>query len=253
MTGTVYAGVGHWQASSPKVRTSGFFRRRGGDDDWRALTKGLPENPDRSARSSSIRGMPRPSSRARTDGVYRSDDGGDGRGPRSRCRESCGRSGRSPSIRATPDTVFVGVEGFAIWRTRDGGAEWQLLDVPAPGGIPECPFATRVTRIADRPQPARPCLCRAGSAGRGPQPRRRRQLGRRERRPAGARRGERAPARAGCSPAIRMRVDGRHPRDFGLGRNEPWARSISPTAWGCSRPRTRARAGPSSASAGSRR
>ena len=149
MTGTVYAGVGHWQASSPKVRTSGFFRRRGGDDDWQALTKGLPENPE--VRAIELHPRDPATVLAGTqDGVYRSDDGGD-------TWTSLALPGELRtvwSIAFDPrdsDTVFVGVEGFAIWRTRDGGAEWRLLDVPAPGGIPECPFATRVTRIAIDP------------------------------------------------------------------------------------------------------
>ena len=149
MTGTVYAGVGHWQASSPKVRTYGFFRRRGGDDGWQALTDGLPENPE--VRAIELHpGDPGTVLAGTQDGVYRSDDGGD-------TWTSLALPGEMRtvwSIAFDPrdaDTVFVGVEGFAIWRTRDGGAAWERLDVPAPGGIPECPFATRVTRIAIDP------------------------------------------------------------------------------------------------------
>lgn len=149
MTGTVYAGVGHWQASSPKVRTCGFFRRRSGDAGWQSLTRGLPRDPE--VRAIELHpGDPRIVFAGTQDGVYRSDDGGDS-------WTSLNLPGEMRtvwSIAFDPrdaDTMFVGVEGFAIWRTRDGGAEWQLLDVPAPGGIPECPFATRVTRIAVDP------------------------------------------------------------------------------------------------------
>ncbi len=149
MTGTVYAGVGHWQASGPKVRTCGFFRRRAGDGDWRALTRGLPPDPE--VRAIALHpDDPEIVLAGTQDGVWRSDDGGDS-------WESLGLPGDLRTVwsiafdPSDPDTVFVGVEGFAIWRTRDGGGSWRRLDVPAPGGIPECPFATRVTRIAIDP------------------------------------------------------------------------------------------------------
>ena len=149
MTGTVYAGVGHWQASGPQARTCGFFRRRAGDGDWQALTRGLPPDPE-------IRAIelhpddPEIVLAGTQDGVWRSADGGES-------WESLGLPGELRTVwsiafdPSDSDTVFVGVEGFAIWRTRDGGGSWRRLDVPAPGGIPECPFATRVTRIAIDP------------------------------------------------------------------------------------------------------
>ena len=153
MTGNIYVGVGHWQASGPSVRTCGFFRQRPGDVSWHPLTRGLPENPE-------VRAIQLHPEDVRVvlagtqDGVYRSNDGGDN-------WASLALPGELRtvwSIAFDPgdaDTVFVGVEGFAIWRTNDGGGSWEKLDVPAPGGIPECPFATRVTRIAIDPNQPR--------------------------------------------------------------------------------------------------
>lgn len=149
MTGAVFVGVGRWQGSGPDVRTHGFFRRRGDDAAWQALTKGLPANPE-------VRAIclhpndPRIIFAGTQEGVFRSADGGDS-------WTSLGLPGRLQtvwSIALDPrdaQKLFVGVEGFAIWRSRDGGATWQQLDVPTPGGVAAMPFATRVVRIVIDP------------------------------------------------------------------------------------------------------
>ncbi len=149
MTGTVYVGAGHWQASAPGVRTCGLFRRVPGDDLWRPLTRGLPADPE--VRAIAVHpDDPGIVFAGTQDGVYRSDDAGD-------TWASLDLPGPHRTVWSiafdphTPETMFVGVEGFAVWRTRDGGAAWQRLDVPTPAGLPEMPFPTRVTRIAVDP------------------------------------------------------------------------------------------------------
>ena len=149
MTGTIFAGVGEWQGSGPDVRTHGLFRRRDGDAGWQSLTSGLPANPE--VRAIALHPDDPGTVIAGTQkGVYRSDDCGDS-------WASLGLPGPLQtvwSIALDPsdaETLFVGVEGFAIWRTRDGGADWQQLDVPIPGGVPAMRFPTRVVRIVIDP------------------------------------------------------------------------------------------------------
>ena len=149
MAGTVFTGVGKWQGSSPDVTTHGFFRLRPGESGWQTLTDGLPANPE--VRAIALHPTQPDTVFAGTQaGLYRSDDGGD-------TWRSLGLPGPLQtvwSIALDPrdaGTIFVGVEGFAVWRSRDGGAHWQKLDVPTPGGIPEMPFPTRVVRIVIDP------------------------------------------------------------------------------------------------------
>ncbi len=149
MTGTVFAGVGKWQGSSPDVTTHGFFRLRPGETEWQQLTVGLPGNPE--VRAIALHPDDPHTVFAGTQaGVYRSDDGGDS-------WRSLGLPGKLQtvwSIALDPrdaQTIFAGVEGFAVWRTRDGGASWRQLDVPTPGGVAEMPFPTRVVRIVIDP------------------------------------------------------------------------------------------------------
>lgn len=149
MRSTVYAGVGNWQGSGPEVTTHGLFRLRPGEDGWQALTDGLPADPE--TRAIVLHPDDPAIVFAGTQaGVCRSDDGGD-------TWRSLGLPGELQtvwSIALDPrdaDTMFVGVAGFAIWRTRDGGQSWRKLAVPTPGGVAEMPFPTRVVRIVIDP------------------------------------------------------------------------------------------------------
>lgn len=149
MPGTVYTGVGKWQGSGPDVVTHGFFRLRPGDRDWQPLAAGLPADPE-------VRAIALHPEDARIvfagtqAGIYCSDDGGDS-------WFSLDLPGALQTVWSiafdprNPATLFVGVEGFAVWRSRDGGANWTKLDVPTPGGVAEMPFPTRVVRIVVDP------------------------------------------------------------------------------------------------------
>ena len=147
--GTVYAGVGDWPGAAQGARTHGFFRLSGDDDAWQPISSGLPENAE--VRSVVIRPDNPEIVYAGTQmGPYRSDDAG-------RSWTSLRLPGPNRVVWSIclhpiePETIFVGVGGFSIWRTRDGGASWQELAVPAPGGGIAMPFPTRVVRIVIDP------------------------------------------------------------------------------------------------------
>ena len=145
MVGTVYVGVANYLGAPEGATTNGFLRLAPGSDDWEQLNNGLPNSVE--VRCIVVHPERPDTVFAGTQkGPYRSDDGGDN-----------WRSLKLPgplqivwSICLDPrnsDTLFVGVEGFAIFRSRDGGLNWEKLNVPTPKGVPEMPFPTRVIRL----------------------------------------------------------------------------------------------------------
>ena len=149
MTGKVFAVVANFMGAPDGLHTSGLWRLSPDSGDWEALSEGLPENVE--VRCIVVRPDDPDVIYAGTQqGPYRSDDGGDS-------WRSLGLPGTKQIVWSIcldprdPDTLFVGVEGFSIFRTRDGGRSWQELPVPTPAGVPAMPFPTRVIRIVADP------------------------------------------------------------------------------------------------------
>ncbi len=149
MTTRVYAGAAHGPDGAEASRSGGIFRRVFGEDRWRRLGGGLPEDVEVRA----IAVHPRDSERiyaGTQHGPYRSTDGGD-----HWMAPSAFDSGMAiwsllfhPR---DPNVMYAGTAPAAVYKSDDGGDTWRRLRALTPPGRVKMSFATRVTRLAADP------------------------------------------------------------------------------------------------------
>ena len=150
---TVFAGVGQWRAAADDARAQGFFGLDRADGSWQPLTKGLPD--DVEVRYVAVRPDRPDTVYAGTQhGPYRSDDGGE------HWRALPLPEGTSAVesvvwsiclVPGEPETVYVGTQDGGVFRSRNGGVNWERLPVAIPGGAVVMNFPMRVVRIAVDP------------------------------------------------------------------------------------------------------
>src|SRR5262249_24061028 len=147
----VEGGHERWQRrriSMSALRPVGCIGRRMGDQQWQALTNGMPPAPQ--ARAIAIHPQHPESVFVGTQrGVYRSQDGGD-----------CWQRMQLPEGRIVwslafhpqnPQVMFLGTEGSDVYRSDDGGERWQYLSTIVNPDAVQMAFATRILGLAIEP------------------------------------------------------------------------------------------------------
>ena len=154
MSATVmFAGAGHWTTKSGDRYRGGLFRRAIDEESWQAVTSGLPDNVE--VRAFLVHPQKPDVIYAGTqDGPYRSTDKG-------RSWERLGFPQRGAVVWSlafhptNPEVMYAGTAPVTIYRSVDGGDNWQKLSAESPEHCFMGPgFPTRTTRIAV--DPARP-------------------------------------------------------------------------------------------------
>jgi len=145
MSAFVFAGAASWYGAPKDVPTHGLYRQRVGGDRWEKLTRGLPENAE--VRAIVVQPGPPATVYAGTQlGPCRSTDDGES-------WTLLPLPGKETVVWSIlphprdPKTLYVGTHGTTIYRSRDGGASWQELDVPEPDGYVRMDFPGRVVRL----------------------------------------------------------------------------------------------------------
>jgi photosystem II stability/assembly factor-like uncharacterized protein len=146
----IFAGAGRGEGNARRKYRGGLFRRKAGEGDWQALTRGLPEN----AEVRAIAVHPRDSNVlyvGTQDGPYRSTDGGENwQRPSFPDRDTviwtlCVHPTR-------PNVVYAGAAPVALYRSEDGGDHWQRVDsAVSPAHCEREGFDTRTIRITVDP------------------------------------------------------------------------------------------------------
>jgi photosystem II stability/assembly factor-like uncharacterized protein len=149
MTTRVYAGAAHGPGGAETSHSGGIFRRVIGEERWRRLGDGLPE--DVEVRTIAVH--PRDSQRiyaGTQHGPYRSMDGGDH-------WTACGFPDADMTVWSLlfhprdSNVMYAGTAPAAVYRSEDGGDTWRRLRALEPPGRVKMSFATRVTRLAADP------------------------------------------------------------------------------------------------------
>jgi photosystem II stability/assembly factor-like uncharacterized protein len=130
------------------AEASGLYRKEAGDQQWQALTTGMPPSPQ--ARAIAIHPQaPAVLFVGTQRGVYRSQDGGDSW---RRMDLPEGRIVWSLAFHPhTPQVMFLGTEGSEVYRSDDGGEHWQYLSTIANPEAVQMAFATRILGLAIEP------------------------------------------------------------------------------------------------------
>ncbi|MFP6747977.1 MAG: hypothetical protein VCD66_10320 [Alphaproteobacteria bacterium] len=150
MAYSVFVGAGQWQAAAGAGATMGFFGYDREDGEWRPLSNGLPASVE-------VRCIVMHPGQTQTiyagtqAGPYRSDDGGESWRALALPDGTTEEDSVVWSIcldPTDPETVYVGTQNTSLFRSRDGGASFQRLNIPEPDGVVRANFAMRVIRIA---------------------------------------------------------------------------------------------------------
>jgi photosystem II stability/assembly factor-like uncharacterized protein len=140
MAGKTYVYVG--------AEADGLYRKEAGDDRWEKLAKGMPPSPEVRAiaidpRDSSVMfvGTQR--------GVFKSTNRGD---EWRRVNLTEGRTVWSFKFHPqNPDIMFLGTEGSEVYKSEDGGENWQYLSTVSNPDQHQMAFAMRILGIAIEP------------------------------------------------------------------------------------------------------
>ncbi len=150
MAYSVFVGAGQWVGVVDDERAQGLFGFDTDLGEWQPISDGLPDNLE--VRYIAIRpDQPKTVYAGTQDGPYVSNDGGgnwralplpDGTSAEDRVVWSiC----LDPS---DPDTIYVGTQNTTVFRSRNGGTDWQRLPIEPPEGCLQANFPMRVIRIA---------------------------------------------------------------------------------------------------------
>lgn len=150
MAYSVFVGAGDWYGAPDEVQTNGLFGFDAETQQWSPIAGGLPANAE--VRFISVRpDRPRTIYAGTNEGPYVSDDGGES------WRALPLPEGTSAEEQVVwsicldpndPETIYVGTQGTAVFRSRNGGGDWLRLDIEAPEGVCMADFPMRVIRIA---------------------------------------------------------------------------------------------------------
>ena len=150
MAYSAFVGAGQWVGVVDDERAQGLFGLDEKMGEWRPISEGLPDNLE--VRYIAIRpDSPQTVYAGTQAGPYRSNDGGES------WRALPLPAGTSPeesvvwSICLDPndaETIYVGTQGTAVFRSTNGGNDWQRLTIEAPDGALKANFPMRVIRIA---------------------------------------------------------------------------------------------------------
>lgn len=145
----VYAGAAQWHAAAKGTETRGVYRLDPGKGRWDCLEKGLPEGCE--VRNIALQpGDPSTVYAGTQLGPCRSTDAGES-------WELLPLPGAEKVVWSIlihpedPRTLYVGTEGTSIYRSRDGGDSWTLLNVTLPHGAVQANFPMRVVRVVADP------------------------------------------------------------------------------------------------------
>ena len=142
----VYVGVGRWTGGST---LGGVFRQEVGDAHWERLTKGLPD--DLHVHALTVHPAdPAVVYAGTSNGPYRSLDRG-GRWERLGFPEGVQVWSIQPHP-SDPRILYAGGSPVGVFRSEDGGDHWTALADPKLPARVDCPFASRVMRIALDPR-----------------------------------------------------------------------------------------------------
>lgn len=145
----IFAGAGYSLAGGVQLQ-GGLFRRTPGEDEWQAVSAGLPEKVE--VRAIAVHpGNPDMIYVGTQDGPYRSTDGGN-RWERLDFPER-GAVVWSLGIHPTrPNIVYAGLAPVALYRSEDGGDTWRKLpQARSPAHCEREGFDTRTIRITFDP------------------------------------------------------------------------------------------------------
>jgi photosystem II stability/assembly factor-like uncharacterized protein len=150
MAYSVFVGAGQWYGAPEDVPVQGLFGFDAAAREWRALSNGLPDQAE--VRFIVVRpDRPQTVYAGTHEGPYVSDDAGES------WRALPLPEGTSAEERVVwsicldpndPETIYVGTQGTAVFRSRNGGGGWQRLAIEAPEGVCAANFPMRVIRIA---------------------------------------------------------------------------------------------------------
>lgn len=150
MANSVFVGAGEWQGAPGDVPVRGLFGFDPERGEWRHLNDGLPG--DVEVRAIVVRpDRPQTIYAGTQTGPYVSHDGGE---HWQALPLPAGTSAEESVVWSIcldpgdPETVYVGTQGTSVFRSRDGGGNWQRLDIAAPEGVVVANFPMRVIRIA---------------------------------------------------------------------------------------------------------
>ena len=150
MAYSVFVGAGQWQAAAGDAETMGFYGYDAGNGEWRPISNGLPDRVE-------VRAIVMPPGQGQLiyagthKGPYRSTDGGESWQSMPLPDSTSAEDSVVWSIcldPSDPETIYVGTQNTAVFRSRDGGASFERLTIPAPEGAVCGSFAMRVIRIA---------------------------------------------------------------------------------------------------------
>lgn len=150
MAYTVFVGAGDWYGAPDEVQTNGLFGFDPATDQWSAIGGGLPEGAE--VRFISVRpDNPKIIYAGTQEGPYVSADGGESWRALPLPAGTSAEEQVVWSICLDPndaETIYVGTQGTAVFRSRNGGTDWQRLNIEAPEGTVVANFPMRVIRIA---------------------------------------------------------------------------------------------------------
>ena len=146
----IFVGAGCGEGNARGNYRGGLFRRRAGDGEWQAATRGLPQNAE--VRTIALHPAdPNVLFVGTQDGPYRSIDGGER-------WEPLGFPDRGTVIwtlcvhPSRPNVIYAGAAPVALYRSEDGGDNWQRVrSAVSPAHCERAGFDTRTIRITVDP------------------------------------------------------------------------------------------------------
>ncbi|MBT3369345.1 MAG: hypothetical protein HOA08_21105 [Rhodospirillaceae bacterium] len=150
MAYSVFVGAGQWVGVVDDERAQGLFGFDADLGEWQPINEGLPDNLE--VRYIAIRpDQPQTVYAGTQEGPYVSNDGGMNWRALPLPEGTAAEDKVVWSICLDPsdaETIYVGTQGTTVFRSRNGGADWQRLPIEPPEGCLKANFPMRVIRIA---------------------------------------------------------------------------------------------------------
>ena len=150
MAYSVFVGAGLWQAAAGDAATQGFFGYDPEQGEWQPLSHGLPDQVE--VRCITLHpGQPGTIYAGTQTGPYRSLDGGESWQALALPDGTSAEDSVVWSLcldPSDPATIYVGTQNTSVFRSRDGGATFERLNISQPEGAVCASFAMRVIRIS---------------------------------------------------------------------------------------------------------